>query len=242
MDFSIIDAKKLKLDQHRPLSKNTLKSLRENMLVEWTYNSNAIEGNTLTISETKVVLEGITIGGKLLREHLEVINHKDAILFIEELVQENKALTEWNIKNLHHLVLKNIDDEYAGKYRTENVIISGAKHRPPEHYFVNEQMEQLISQYNGAWKNLHPIEKAALLHGEFVKIHPFIDGNGRTARLLMNFALMQSGYPPTIIKVEMRPQYYDALDLAHITGDYSKFINLVAQSVEESLDLWLSVV
>lgn len=241
MSFEAIDKKKKQLDKLRPLPKHTLKSLRENMLVEWTYNSNAIEGNTLTISETKVVLEGITIGGKSIREHLEVINHKDAILFLEELVQKDEPPSEWNIKNLHRLVLKNIDDENAGTYRHENVIISGAKHRPPEHFLVKEQMERMVAEYNEQWQKLHPIVRAALLHGEFVKIHPFVDGNGRTARLLLNFELMKCGYPPAIIKAEMRPKYYDVLDLAHTTGDYGKFNQLVAGCVETSLDLWLSL-
>jgi Fic family protein len=242
MSFEAIDTKKQKLDTHRPLPKNTLKSLRENMLLEWTYNSNAIEGNTLTISETKVVLEGITIGGKSMREHLEVINHRDAIFFLEELVKSDEPLSEWNIKNLHRLILKNIDDENAGSYRTENVIISGAKHRPPEHYLVKEQMERMVYLYNEEWPKFHSVERAALLHGEFVRIHPFIDGNGRSARLLLNFELMKNTYPPMIIKKEMRPQYYDALDLAHTTGDYRRFVELVVECVEASLDLWLSVV
>ncbi len=241
MSFKAIDKKKKLLEGHRPFPKHTLKSLRENMLVEWTYNSNAIEGNTLTISETKVVLEGITVGGKSMREHLEVINHKYAIIFLEGLVKNNEPLSEWNIKNLHRLVLKNIDDENAGEYRCENVVISGAKHRPPEHFLIKEHMERMVAECNEKWQQLHPIERAALLHGEFVKVHPFIDGNGRTARLLLNFELMKGGYPPTIIKAEMRPKYYDALDLAHTTGDYSKFVELVAECVETSLDLWLSV-
>lgn len=241
MSFEVIDKKKEQLDKVRPLPKHTLKSLRENVLVEWTYNTNAIEGNTLTISETKVVLEGITIGGKSIREHLEVINHKDAILFLEELVHKDEPLSERNIKDLHRLVLKNIDNENAGVYRHENVIISGAKHRPPEHFLVKEQMEGMVAKYNEKWQKLHPIDRAALLHGEFVKIHPFVDGNGRTARLLLNFELMKCGYPPAIIKAEMRPEYYDALDLAHTTGDYGRFVQLVAGCVETSLDLWLSL-
>jgi Fic family protein len=241
MDFEAIDKKKHLLDKCRPLPRHTLKSLRENMLVEWTYNSNAIEGNTLTISETKVVLEGITVGGKTIREHLEVINHRDAILFLEELVKKNEPLTEWNIKSIHRLVLKNIDNDNAGRYRIENVIISGAKHRPPEHYLIKDQMEQLLKNCNGPWQKLHPVQRATLLHGDFVKIHPFVDGNGRTARLLLNFELMKKGYPPVIIKKEIRSKYYDALDLAHTTGNYEDFIHLVARCVEASLDLWLSV-
>jgi Fic family protein len=161
-----------------------------------------LEGNTLTMSETRVVLERVTIGGKSIREHLEVINHKDAILYLKELVQSGDPLTEWNIKNLHRLVLKNIDDENAGLYRHENVLISGAKHRPPQHFLVKEQMEQNASRYNGEWQILHQVERAAWLYGEFVKIHPVLDGNGRTARLLMNFELMKSGFPPTVIRAE----------------------------------------
>jgi Fic family protein len=241
LKFEAIDKKKRLLDEHRPLPKHTLQSLRENVLVEWTYNSNAIEGNTLTILETKVVLEGMTIGGKSMREHLEVINHKEAVLYLEELVQNKEPLSEWKLKNLHRLILKNIDDENAGVYRCENVVISGAKHRPPEHFLVKEYLERIVAEYNEQWQKLHPIERGSLLHGEFVKVHPFIDGNGRTARLLLNFELIQCGYPPVIIKAEMRPEYYDALDLAHTTGNYNKFIDLVAECVETSLDLWLSV-
>lgn len=136
MNFARIDAKKEQLDRARPLPSGTLRSLRETMLVAWTYNSNAIEGNTLTLSETKVVLEGITVGGKSIREHIEVINHKNAIMFLEELVQSDKPLAERDIKNLHHLVLKGIDDANAGVYRMENVLISGAKHIPPDQHLI----------------------------------------------------------------------------------------------------------
>lgn len=242
MTFDHIDEKKKTLDKKRPLPVNTVRSLRENMVIEWTYNSNAIEGNTLTISETKVVLEGITIGGKSMKEHLEVINHKDAIIYLEKLVEEKVILSEWDIKSIHRLVLKTIDDDNAGVYRTENVIISGAMHRPPQHYIIKEQMENLIKQYCREWQTLHSIERAALLHGEFVKIHPFIDGNGRTARLLLNFELMKAGFPPVIIKKEMRSLYYDYLDRAHTSGDYGEFTKLVADCAEESLDLWLGVI
>ncbi len=241
MDFREIDAKKRQLDSERPLPRHTVQSLREHLLLEWTYTSNAIEGNTLTLSETRVVLEGMTVGGKTMREHLEVINHRDAIMFVEELVQSGQNLTEWNIRNLHRLILKAIDDENAGMYRTENVLISGAKHRPPEHFLVKQQMDDLVMQLNEEWTRLHPIERAAMLHGEFVKVHPFVDGNGRTARLLMNFELMKAGYPAAIIEATSRPRYYDALDLAHTTGNYSPFIMLVAECADKSLDLWLSM-
>ncbi len=205
------------------------------------YNSNAIEGNTLTLSETKVVLEGITIGGKSMVEHLEAINHREAILFIEELISNKEPLSGWNIKNIHALILKEIDNNNAGKYRTENVVISGAKHIPPKHYEVGNLMQKLIAEYQNEWEGFHPVVRATLLHGEFVKIHPFIDGNGRTSRLLLNFELIKNGYTPIIIKNEERARYYDVLDLAHTTMNYETFIELVSKLVIESEKLWLSV-
>ncbi len=238
--FERINQKKARLDAARPLPKYTLKSLQEKLFLEWTYNSNAIEGNTLTINETKVVLEGITIGGKTLREHLEVINHRDAIAYVEEIVQKKESFSEWQIKNLHRLVLKGIDDTYAGVYRQEQVFISGAKHVPPAHYVIQEKMEQMMNWYHKESVHLHPIERGAMLHAIFVGIHPFIDGNDRTARLLLNLELMKDGFPPVIIKVENRLAYYEALDQAHTTEDYSDFIELVEREVEDSLDLYLS--
>ena len=240
--FKELDGKKQKLDSKRPLPKETLKSLEENFKLEWTYNSNAIEGNTLTLKETKVVLEGITIGGKTMREHLEAINHKEAIEFLEELVQYNNELSEMDIKNIHAIVLKGIDNENAGRYRTENVIISGASHIPPDAIIVPESMEKLIYRYDEWKEKYHPIIVAALLHAEFVKIHPFIDGNGRTARLLMNFEVMKNGYPPIIIKNEERHKYYDALDVGALTGDYTDFVKMVTKQAEEMIDLYLKII
>lgn len=224
-----VDKLKKKLDSKRPLPKSTLKSLKETINLEWTYNSNGIEGNTLTLRETQVVLEGITVGGKSIKEHLEAINHEKAILYLDDLVKDDNPITEWNIKNIHQLVLKDIDDENAGKYRNENVTIKGATHIPPDYLIVPELMEQLIERYN-SWKEYHPIIKASLLHGELVKIHPFVDGNGRTSRLLMNLDLMNSGYVPLIIKKENRLKYYETLDKAHTTNDYTDFIKLVAEA------------
>jgi Fic family protein len=240
-DFSVIDSLKESIDGHRPFSKGLIDSLREKLIVEWTYNSNAIEGNTLTLSETKVVLEGITIGGKSLTEHLEAINHREAIYFIEELIASQAPLSEWNIKNMQALILKEIDHDNAGKYRNENVVISGAKHIPPKFYEISDLMQRLAAEYQNEWKNFHPVVRAALLHGEFVKIHPFIDGNGRTARLLLNFELMKNGYPPVIIKSEARAGYYDALDLAHTTMNYASFIELISKLELESEKMWLSL-
>ena len=224
--FDKVDELNKELNSKRPISKETLKTLKESINLEWTYNSNGIEGNTLTLRETQVVLEGITVGGKSLKEHLEAINHEQAILFLDDLIKNNEPISEWNIKNIHQLILKDIDDENAGKYRSENVTIKGAKHIPPDYLLVPELMERLIINYE-EWDKYHPIVKAALLHGELVKIHPFVDGNGRTARLVMNLSLMNSGYLPVIIKKDKRLEYYDALDKAHITGDYTNFIKLV---------------
>jgi len=219
MNFKKLDDLKAKLDQYRPLPLDILNNLREDLIIRWTYNSNAIEGNTLTLNETKVALEGITIGGKNLREHFEAINHKEAILFVESLVQKGERLSEYSIKSLHALILKNIDDKNAGSYRNINVL-----------------MEEFIKWYNSEAQKLHPIERACRVHIDFVAIHPFIDGNGRTSRLLMNFELMKSGFPPVVIKVKDRLAYYEALDKAHTLKDYSDFISLVSKLVEESFE------
>lgn len=233
-NFAKIDALKAKLDEHRPLDPQVVSNLHENLVLQWTYHSNAIEGNTLTLKETKVALEGITIGGKTLREHFEAINHRDAILFVEALVNKQQPLDEWTIKSLHQLVLKNIDADNAGRYRQVNVLISGADHTPPDALQVPEQMHAFTQWLNTQAQALHPVERAARVHGEFVKIHPFVDGNGRTARLLMNLELMQAGFPATVIEVAQRLPYYQALDTAHCSGDYSDFIALIAHSVEQS--------
>lgn len=240
--FVQIDLKKQQLDAKRPLPKYTVQTLREKLFLEWTYNSNAIEGNTLTINETKVVLEGITVGGKTMREHLEVINHQDAIYYVEDIVRKEESLSEWQIKNIHRLVLKGMDDRYAGVYRDQQVFISGATHTPPPPFKIQEQMDALMNWYDGEAQELHPIVRGAMLHAIFVGIHPFIDGNGRTSRLLLNLELMKAGYPPIIIRVENRLAYYNALDKAHTTEDYGGFIELVEKEVEASLDLYLSAI
>lgn len=238
--FDEVDSLKKELDSKRPIPKETLKSLRESINLEWTYNSNGIEGNTLTLRETQVVLEGITVGGKSIKEHLEAINHEKAILFLDDLVKDNEPISEWNIKNIHQLILKDIDNENAGRYRKENVTIKGAIHIPPDYLKLPELMKKLILTYN-TWNEYHPIIRAALLHGELVKIHPFVDGNGRTSRLLMNLDLMNNGYNPVIIKKESRLKYYEALDKAHTTGDYTDFVKLVTELEIEMLKKYLEL-
>ena len=238
--FDEVDDLKNKLDTKRPFSEVSLYSMRESMNLEWIYNSNAIEGNTLTLKETKVVLEGITVGGKTVKEHLEVINHENAILYLEEILNDDEPITEWNIKNIHQLILREIDDKNAGSYRKENVLIKGAKHIPVDYLKVKELMEQLMLNYD-EWKFYHPIIKASLLHGELVKIHPFIDGNGRTSRLIMNLVLMKYGYIPVIIKKEDKLEYYEALDKAHTTNDYTDFIKIIIKLETEILERYLKI-
>ncbi|MXN79846.1 Fic family protein [Burkholderia sp. 4701] len=238
--LNVIDADKATLDAARPLPQHTVASLREKLLLEWTYHSNAIEGNTLTLRETKVVLEGITVGGKSLREHFEATNHRDAIVYVEDIVSKAEALSEWQIRNIHSLVLKGIDAEEAGRYRRENVVIAGASMTPPEFVHLPAEMAALIDWYEAAG-DMHSVERAAELHTRFVKIHPFVDGNGRTGRLLLNFELMKAGYPPAIIRKEDRLAYYDSLDIACVSGDYTDITRLVAESVQRSLDTYLDV-
>ncbi|MFC4278761.1 Fic family protein [Achromobacter aloeverae] len=178
--------------------------------------------------------------GKSLREHFEATNHRDAILYVEDIVAKHEALTEWQIRNLHSLVLKGIDPEQAGRYRQENVVTAGASTTPPDFLHLSVEMAALLDWYGHAGA-LHPVERAAELHTRFVKIHPFIDGNGRTGRLLLNFELMKEGYPPAILLKEDRLGYYDVLDTACVRGDYADITSLVAVSVQRSLDLYIGV-
>lgn len=238
-DFSRLDILREKLDSFRPLPPEVASNLHEDLVLRWTYHSNAIEGNTLTLKETKVALEGITVGGKTMREHFEAINHREAILSVEGLVRENEPLSEWQIKSIHQLILKNIDDRNAGLYRKINVVISGADHLPPDAIQVESRMQSFVTWGRTEGLLLHPVERAARVHADFVKIHPFVDGNGRTARLLMNLELMKSGFPPVVLPVEKRLEYYEALDRAHTQNEYGPFLALIAAVVEKGfLPYW----
>lgn len=235
INFEIID-KKLNKYKDVKLNQTLLKQLREDLVLKWTYNSNAIEGSTFSLAETKVLLEdGITVGGKSMKEHLEVIGHSEAIYYVEDLVKNNTKLSEREIKNIHSLVTKGIENINSGQYRTVPVYISGAEHIPPQPYMVRPEMEKLMSWYE---KNneLHPIEKASILHGEFVKTHPFVDGNGRTARLLLNLELMKNGYPPIIITKEDRTKYYSTLEKGSLNGDWSEFTKFVKEKCEQRIE------
>ncbi len=236
-----VDRGKSLIDRHRPLSKSIVQRLHEQMVIEWTYHSNAIEGNTLTLKETALILkEGLTIGGKSFREHLEVINHKDAILFVEELANKKNQITERDLKDIHALILKEIDQKYAGRYRDVRVRITGTKHVPPEPFHVPELMKKFSEKYLHHFSG-HPIEQAALAHHQIASIHPFVDGNGRTARLLMNLILIKNGYPPTIILNNDRKKYYSALAKAD-ESDTMPFIQFIARSVERSLALYMEAI
>lgn len=245
MNFDKIDHLKKELDDLRPLPFAAVKNLDEVIRIEWTYNSNAIEGNTLTLLETKLVLEeGLTIGGKKLREHFEVINHSEAIDFVQDVVKRNNELTEYVIKSIHQLVLKNIEDENAGRYRMFNVLISGSQHTSPLFTVLSEKMEKLVQWYHEQKDKLHPVELAARFHFQFVYIHPFTDGNGRTARLLMNLILMKYGFPPAIVKAanDARLKYYESLEEASIRANLKPFIQLIAECVEVSLKRYIGAV
>jgi Fic family protein len=235
--YTRLDILKKRLDALRPMPPQAVKSLRDDMVLRYTYHSNALEGNTLTLHETKVVLEdGITIGGKSMREHLEAVNHREAIVFLEELAETGSALTERSLKELHGLILRGIDDESAGRYRRRNVIISGASTRPPEFLHVQEHMDAFFQWCSHAAPGLHPVERAARVHADFVNIHPFADGNGRTARLIMNLELLRSGFPVVIIPVEERSTYYTNLDRIAARGDYLPFVERVCALVEKSFE------
>jgi Fic family protein len=242
INYQQLDHLKQQLDSYRPLPSEIVFRLQEDLILRWTYNSNAIEGNTLSLKETKVVLEGITIGGKTLSEHFEAINHREAIYFVEELVKNKESLSEWQIKSIHQLILRNIDDDNAGRYRKTNVIISGADHVPPDVVHLNSEMQAFIEWYQKEAQSLHPVERAARVHADFVKIHPFADGNGRTLRLLMNLELMKDGFPPAILPVEKRLEYYEALDTAHTQNNYEPFLVLIADIVEAAFEPYWYVV
>ncbi|MEP7136933.1 MAG: Fic family protein [Chloroflexota bacterium] len=234
-----IERKKDQLDALRPLPVAVVNRLREQILVEWIYNSNAIEGSTVTLQETRLILEtGLTIGGKTLREHFEVTNHRDAIQYVEELVADQTKLTPFHVRQIHKLVLTQIDDTSAGNYRTTQVRIAGARHVPPEAWEIPAKMTEWGKWLTHTAASTHPVTLAALAHHRLVEIHPFVDGNGRTARLIMNLILMQNGYPPTVILRTDRQSYYRVLSLAD-DGKEKSLINFVGRAVERSLTLYL---
>jgi Fic family protein len=237
----ILTDKLKKLNELRPLSPELVIKLKEKFEIEMTYNSNAIEGNTLTLKETALVLQhGITVKGKPLKDHLEAKNHKEALEFLYDLVDQNERFTfgEYMIKSLHALVEKESNASISGKYREVDVFIIGSDHTPPSALDVPSEMKDLVQWANDNFKKVDIIEFSAILHHKFVHIHPFNDGNGRTGRLIMNIFLMHYGFPLVIIQKNDRLKYYNALSLADV-GKYEMLVNFVGQSVLRSLNLYL---
>jgi Fic family protein len=237
-----IEGKKRELDIRRPFPPSLVQKLNEQFIIEWTYNSNAIEGNTLSLHETDLVINrGLTIGNKSLKEHFEAINHKECIELIQKFVEKKEELNVQFIKQLHKIILKNIDDYQAGKYRKTNVRILGAVHIPPDATKIERLMDEfLIWYYTNKYKISVP-ELAAWVQYKLVWIHPFIDGNGRTARLLMNLVLLQNGYPPAVILNLDRQKYYRVLRQADMDKP-KDFLNFTGRSIERSLVIYLNSV
>jgi Fic family protein len=230
--------KKARLDAARPLPGAAARRLGQQLAIEWTYNSNAIEGSTLSLRETKLILEtGLTIGGKSLREHFEVINHQAAIDYVESSATTSEPITAYHVRQIHSLVLKSIDDEQAGQYRQIVVRIAGSTHLPPEAWEIPRLMNEWSDWLNGPARQRDPIQQAALAHHRLAAIHPFVDGNGRTARLVMNL-LLRNGLPPAVILRANRRLYYRVLAQAD-RGATAPIINFVARAVERSLNLYL---
>lgn len=234
-----LEMKKAQLDGLRPLPVAAVNRLRDEILVEWIYNSNAIEGSTVTLQETRLILEtGLTIGGKTLREHFEVINHREAIRYVEDLVKNTEPINSFRVRQIHKLILAHIDDENAGSYRKTRVRIAGAPFTPPEAWQITGLMTEWSDWIESAEGSTHPVVLAAQAHHRLVAIHPFVDGNGRTARLVMNLLLMRSGYPPTVILRANRGQYYSVLAKAD-SGETGALENFVGRAVESSLNLYI---
>lgn len=236
--LTAIDRKKAELDKRRPLTEGEVTRLTEEFTVEYTYNSNAIEGNTLTLRETDMVLRGLTIDQKPLKDHMEAVGHKEAFDFVRELVRENTPITERVVQQIHSLVLADKKDD-RGVYRRVPVRIMGAAHEPLQPYLIAPQMEQLMMRYANSAE--HIITKLARFHIEFEGIHPFIDGNGRTGRLLVNLELMKAGFPPIDIKFTDRIAYYNAFDEYYVKRNLSAMEKLFAGYINERLDLYLSI-
>jgi len=236
-----LEEKLQKLNTLRPLPTSAVRKLKEQFQIEMTYNSNAIEGNSLTLKETFLVInEGVTVRGKPLKDHLEAKDHHAALEYLYALIENDKrhTISEPLIRTLHQIIMQETDKEWAGQYRNANVVIAGASHTPPNALEVPHQMRDLIGWLSAQKNKLHIVELSALLHHKLVHIHPFFDGNGRTARLVMNVLLMQAGYPLVAVLKNDRKKYYTVLEKAD--GRNSEpLVKFLAQSIERSLDIYL---
>jgi len=240
-----VDVQKEQLSALRPLPEEALKKIQDALDIEYTYESNRIEGNTLTLQETALVVnEGVTISGKSMREHLEAINHAEAISYIKDIAKQDIEISERTIKEIHALILHGIDRENAGRYRTVPVMISGSTHMPPQPYLIEKQMEDFILRFKQMEaEKVHPVLIAAYLHDELVRIHPFIDGNGRTSRLLMNLYLLRHGYVIITLKGsnDAKVNYYKALEKSHTEQLPEDFKKLVVEAEIAALRKYLSI-
>lgn len=236
--LEMIDRKKNELDSRRPLTEGEVARLNEEFTVEYIYNSNAIEGNTLTLRETDLVLRGLTIDQKPLKDHMEAVGHKEAFEYVSELVKEQVPLSERIIKQIHYLVLADKKDD-RGVYRRVPVRIMGAQHEPVQPYLIEPRMEQLLQNYADSTE--HIVTRLARFHIKFEGIHPFIDGNGRTGRLLVNLELMKAGFPPIDIKFTDRIAYYNAFDEYHVKHNLGAMEKIFATYINERLDIYLKM-
>lgn len=243
--LSQADRLRQRLSTLRPLPQPALKKIEEALAIEYTYESNRIEGNTLTLQETELVVnEGVTVAGKSMREHLEAINHAEAIDYIKDFARDKMDISERTVKEIHALVLHGIDRENAGRYRNVPVMISGSSQMPPQPYLVEKQMEDFMRTFAGMEeRGVHPVLIAAYLHDVLVRIHPFIDGNGRTSRLLMNLYLLRRGFTIVALKGndEDKLKYYKALEASHTQNAPEMFQTLVAAAEVESLERYISI-
>lgn len=225
-----IQRKRERLSEMRPLTQGEVERLAEEFMIDFTYNSNAIEGNTLTLKETALALEGMTIDQKPLKDHLEAVGHRDAFLYVQDVAKQELPLSENVIKNIHALVLMNRPDD-KGVYRRIPVRIMGAYTEPVQPYMIEPRMTELLSANEERKNTMTDIERIALFHLEFEGIHPFIDGNGRTGRLILNLELIRNGYPPINVKFTDRKRYYDAFDAFYKDNDATPMTELIAEYI-----------
>ena len=235
-----IQRKRERLSEMRPLTQGEVERLAEEFMIDFTYNSNAIEGNTLTLKETALALEGMTIDQKPLKDHLEAVGHRDAFLYVQDVAKQELPLSETVIKNIHALVLMNRPDD-KGVYRRIPVRIMGAYTEPAQPYMIEPKMTELLSSNEERKSTMTDIERIALFHLEFEGIHPFIDGNGRTGRLILNLDLIRNGYPPINVKFTDRKRYYDAFDAFYKDNDATPMTELIAEYIDLRFDDYFAV-